>query len=419
MRAAGALRRAGWGLADQVLSAGTNAALSILVARSVGKLEFGGFSVAFIVFSLMVGFSRALCTSPLGIRFADVDEREFHRAAGAATGAALLLGLGGAAGCLVTGLLVRGSAGAALVALSLPLPGLLVQDAWRHAFFAQARPARAVVNDTIWAVVQLVGVWVLLSRGIDTIGPFVLAWGGAAVAAAVLGMLQAGVVPSPVVAARWLRDHLDLTRYLVAEYGTLQAFNQATMLLITVIASVEVIGALRGAQVVLGPITLVAVGLFSFALPEFSRRRDHMTERGWLRAAVLLSTVVTVAGLGWGLIVLLLPASAGAAILGQTWTGTYAVLLASVVGQAGAAISIGPATMLYAMQRANVTIRIHALQAPMTVTFGVGGVLLAGAQGAAWGMAAAFWAVVPLWWMRVRREARLIASPAATVDAVG
>ena len=64
-------------------------------------------------------------------------------------------------------------------------------------------------------------------------------------------------------------------------------------------------------------------------------------------------------------------------------------------------------------------VRIHSLQAPLTVIFGVGGVLVAGAQGAAWGMAAAFWAVVPLWWIQLRREARLLALPAASVDAVG
>ena len=68
-RTSGAARRAGWNLVDQVISSVTNAALSFVVARSVDVEQFGGFAVAFSVFALAVGLSRALATSPLGIRF--------------------------------------------------------------------------------------------------------------------------------------------------------------------------------------------------------------------------------------------------------------------------------------------------------------------------------------------------------------
>lgn len=402
----GALRRAGWGLADQVVSSGTNAALSILVARSVGEQEFGAFSVAFIVFSLTVGLSRAVCTSPLGMRFAGAADPEFARAVGSASGGALLLGLVAGAGSLLVGALVGGPAGAALMALALPLPALLVQDAWRFAFFAQSRPARATLNDAVWALGQLVGVSVLLARGVNAVGPFILAWGGAAAIAAVVGIRQTGVLPKPMTAIRWLRDQWKVTRFLLAEFGTLQAFAQVTMLLITAVASVSVVGSLRGAQVVLGPAALLAISLSTIAIPEFSRRRTQLLPREWMRGAVILSAVVTGLGAAWGLLFVLLPAAAGQALLGDTWAGTDTVLVASVVGQAGAAIAIGPATMLYAMNRAAVTMRIHTAQAPLFVVFGVGGVLLAGAPGAAWGMAAAFWVVVPAWWAGVRREAR-------------
>ncbi len=406
MRPPAWLQRLGWGLTDQVISSATNAALSILIARAVGTLEFGGFSVAFIVFSLFVGLSRSLCSSPLGIRFAAATQPEFRRAAAAATGTSFTLGLVGGLTCLLSGLLIGGVVGQALVALSLPLPALLLQDAWRYAFFAQAHPARAALNDAVWAAVQLIGVYVLLSRGVGSVAPFVLAWGGAAVAAAALGVYQARVVPAPFAAARWIREHVDLTRYLVAEFSTLQACNQATMLIITAIATATAVGSLRGAQVILGPATLLAVSLHSFALPEFSRRRRELTEAGWIRAAMMLSTAVTAIGVSWGLLFFLLPARAGEALLGETWSGTHDVLLASLVGQAGAAIATGPATMLYAMERAAVTMRIHTVQAPLVVVFGVTGVLFAGAQGAAWGLAAAFWVAVPAWFLRLRQEAR-------------
>ncbi len=65
----GIARRAGWNLVDQVISSGTNAGLSILIARSVDQTAFGSFAVAFTVFGFLVGVSRAVSTSPLGVRF--------------------------------------------------------------------------------------------------------------------------------------------------------------------------------------------------------------------------------------------------------------------------------------------------------------------------------------------------------------
>jgi O-antigen/teichoic acid export membrane protein len=114
---------------------------------------------------------------------------------------------------------------------------------------------------------------------------------------------------------------------------------------------------------------------------------------------------------------LVLPNAVGEALLGDSWAGTESVLLPAIVGQAGAALAIGPSTMLYAMDRAKVTVRIHAVLAVLTLSLGVGGVLLGGAEGAAWGFALAFWSVVPAWWVLMRREARsTVEREAAAVD---
>lgn len=61
--------------------------------------------------------------------------------------------------------------------------------------------------------------------------------------------------------------------------------------------------------------------------------------------------------------------------------------------------------MLYAMDRARVTMLVHSVYAPLVLVGGIGGVLWGGAPGAAYGFAAAFWLVLPLWWVRFWREA--------------
>ena len=104
-------RRAGWNLADQMVVSLTNAVLSFMVANAVSAESFGGFSIAFTVFALVIGASRALATSPLNIRFTDVEPAEASRAAAQATGTALLIGLVTGVGSALVGLLLGGPVG--------------------------------------------------------------------------------------------------------------------------------------------------------------------------------------------------------------------------------------------------------------------------------------------------------------------
>ncbi|MGH3923781.1 MAG: hypothetical protein ACRDTT_13085, partial [Pseudonocardiaceae bacterium] len=348
---------------------------------------------------------RAAATSPLGIRYADASPEGFVGASKAAVGSAFTFGVVAGLGCLGGGAWLGGDAGGALVALGVVFPGLLVQDAWRQVFFATSRPAAAALNDTVWAILQLMAVAAILTTGVSTVGPLVLAWGGAAMAAALFGVRQTRTWPHPRRAVRWLRDHRNLTGYLIAEFGTLQGAQQGALLIIAAVGSLEAIGAFRGVQVLLGPITMLAVAALSFVVPEFSRRRTSLVARQWMRSALALSADIAGLSVCWGLLLMLAPDALGQALLGETWPGTSDILLPSIVWQAGAAVLVGPAAMLYAMDRAPVAFALNARLAPLIFIGGVGGVLLAGAEGGAWGFSIAFWAVVPSWWHRLRREA--------------
>jgi hypothetical protein len=72
------VRRAGWNVADQALSALTNVVLSFIVARNVDADGFGAFSVAFLVFSLLIGAERSLVGGPLSMRHSHEDRALQH-----------------------------------------------------------------------------------------------------------------------------------------------------------------------------------------------------------------------------------------------------------------------------------------------------------------------------------------------------
>ena len=89
------------------------------------------------------------------------------------------------------------------------------------------------------------------------------------------------------------------------------------------------IGALRAAMTLLGPVNIVGFAASNFAVPELVKRR--LSRRGMVRAAIALSLVLVAVDAAWGGVLLLLPDPVGEALLGDTWHEARGVLLAMVV----------------------------------------------------------------------------------------
>ena len=147
-----AVRRLGWGVADQGISSLSNFALGLFVARSFGASSFGAFALAFITYTVVINAARGLATDPLLVRFSGDVVNRWRRATSAATGTALVVGVAAGALCVVAGLLLPDPLGPAFVALGIGLPGLALQDSWRFAFFARGRGSSAFLNDLFWTV---------------------------------------------------------------------------------------------------------------------------------------------------------------------------------------------------------------------------------------------------------------------------
>jgi O-antigen/teichoic acid export membrane protein len=379
--------RAVWTLADQALSSLTNFGLAILVAGSVSAAAFGAFSIALLTFSFVIGINRATVSDPLMIRFSAGSPDDLRHAVRRAAGAALVLGVAAGGLCALVGLAMHEDARTALVALGLALPGLLVQDTWRYGFFAAGRPAAATVNDLVWAVVQFGVVGVLLLTGNGSVLLFTLAWGGAALAAGVVGCLQLGTLPDPSQARGYWRESRHLSVRMGIDFVVnMGAVNIATYL-VGAIVGLAGVGGLRAAQTLLGPLQLLFSGLSSFVLPVFSRRvaAGSRIKRLALTTAAVAAAVAT----AWVVVLLLLPRPLGVALLGESWDGARQVMLASGVVSVAVAAAMGASLGMKALSRPDLLLRVTLVQAPLIVGLGAYGAMTAGAAGAAVGFAIA------------------------------
>jgi O-antigen/teichoic acid export membrane protein len=403
---AGGGRRALWTFVDQALSSLTNFGLAIVVARTVSEDAFGAFSLALITFSFVIGIGRGLISDPFVVRYSDAPP-SVHRAASArAAGAGLAFGVISGLVCALAALVLSASPGisAAFVALALALPGLMLQDVWRHVFFAAGRPFTAAMNDLVWTVVQVVLLGLLVAGGSHSIFWFTAAWGAAALAAAVAGCIQAGTLPAPLASLTWFRETRDLNVRMALDFALNMGAINLSIYAVTAIVGLAGAGALRAAQVLLGPLTLLYGGLSSFVLPVLARLAG--SGRSLIRTSMLASAASAGIATLCVTVLLVLPQSIGLELLNASWPGARSVMLPSGLVAIAVGVVIGASLGLKALRRADQMLRVTFFQAPMMLGLGVLGAAVNGAVGAAWGFAVAqIFGVLVCWVIFVRADA--------------
>ncbi|WP_019891349.1 membrane protein [Streptomyces purpureus] len=391
--------RLSWGLADQAASSMTNFAVGIFVARSLGPAAFGVFSLAWLTYGVVLNVARGLATDPLVVRFSGVPDTSWRAAAARASGTALGVGATVGAVCVLVGLGLGGRLGPAFACLGVALPALLLQDAWRFAFFAAGTGRKAFVNDVVWGV-ALVPAMVVAAR-VGSVAAYLLAWGAAATVAAMYGCFQSGILPRPAGARTWLRDHRDLGHRYLIENVSLSGASQLRAYGLGALVGVGAVGAVRGAELLLGPFLAVLMGLSLVTVAEAARVLRQAPHR-LARFCLLLGGGQAVAALLWGAALLLVPDRAGELVLGGVWASASELIVPATLGVAGAGLGTGAAAGLRALGAARRSLRSQLFASTCYVTGGLGGAAAAGAAGSAWGVAAATSVSSAVWWLQLR-----------------
>lgn len=398
--------RAGWTLVSQVASSTTSAALAILLARSVDAEAFGAFGIAFAVFALVVGMTRAVVTTPLLVHHSAASAEAQAGPVRSCAGASLAVGLGAGALCLIAASIASDDLRVALALVGLALPGVLVQDAWRQALFTAARPRDAAVNDVVWAVVQLALAAVVLATGTAGTATLMAGWGAGALAGALLGVRQLGGWPLLRGALPWARRASHTGLRLGGEYALVMGAHTLVTLALGAVAGLAATGAVRAAQTLLGPLQVVVSATASFVVPALARRRATCGAAGLTERAV--TTSLATGGLAVAFVgaLLLLPDPWGEALLGDSWSGAASVLLPLGVLAVAVGASQGAVLSLKALARADLLLRAATVFAPLVLLGGVSGALVAGAVGVAWATAGAQVLHTALVWVVAARAMR-------------
>jgi O-antigen/teichoic acid export membrane protein len=398
--------RLSWGLVDQGMSSLTNFAVSIYIAKTLGAVQFGAFSLCYVTYALALQASRGLTTDPLLVRFSHIDLPTWRRAVATCTGAAALTGLATGACVLVTAALLHGPTRLAFFALGLTLPGLLLQDSWRFAFFALGRGSQALINDTIWGGTLLPALLLLRKTGHANVFWFVFAWGATAAVGAAVGPLQARVVPRLRGSWDWLTRHRDLGfRYLV-EGTAPSAAGQVRNSFLSVILGLAALGYLQAANTLMGLLQVAQYGLGLVAVPE-AARLQRRSRRQMALFCALISIGLTTLALFWGVALLVaLPRGLGEKLLGSLWRPTYALVLPTTLFVAGTCASAGAGTWMHVLGAARRSMRASTVTVVIYLMLSLVGAVVGGTVWTVRCAALGTWIGAVVFWWQVRQAQR-------------
>ena len=395
-------KRAGWGLADQALSSLTNFALVVVVAHESAPKAFGLFALVFATYSIALGCCRAVCSEPLAVRFSHVSQTTWREGAALATGGAVAAGVLAGAVCVAIGLIAGGGAQGLFVILGVSLPGLLLQDTWRYAFFADRQGVRAFANDALYALILLPAVVGLILAGHGDTEALLAAWGGAASLSALFGIGQARLLPQPLRASSWWRRQADLAPRYLAEYIAVTGDSQLVLYGVAALTSLGAVAALRGGLLLLGPLNILVFGAMLSAVPEVVRLIRRAPHR-LIPASGLIAGGLAALTLLWGGFLLALPSSLGRSIIGPVWDDARPVILPLAIGGAGLGLVVGAVIGLRALAAVRRSLRARLTVSPMIFASALLGAAADGAVGAAWGLALGQLLAATVFWYHLVR----------------
>ena len=392
-----------WGVADQAMSSLSNAAMSLYIARELGATEFGAFSVAYVTYSFVLNASRGLATDPLLVRYSHVEHSVWKRAVQCCTATAAGVGLVSGLACLGVGLVATGITGQSFIALGIALPGLMLQDSWRYAFFALGRGGRAFINDTIWTAMLGVAFEVLRLTHHDTVFFFVLAWGLTANIAAACGPLQARLRPHPSGIREWLAKTRDLGPRYLMENSSNSGASQLRVYAVGFVSGLTAVGYIQEGSLLMGPFFVIFMGISLVTVPEAARLLRRSPQRLRLYC-LLVSGALTLLAMLWGMILLVaLPHGLGALLLhAKQWQPVYGLVIWLTIAMMGACAIAGATAGLRALGAARRSLRAMLIASALYLLLGVLGAVLGGALGSVEGTAVATWIGALVWWWQLR-----------------
>ena len=157
-----------WSIVDQIIVGGANLVVSIIIARGLGVVAFGRYSIAFLIILLFRNLFESVILSPMAVLIPKMGKRAlpFYRSAlicfcAVFTGAGIVFLYGGllAVNAVYKVLWLQGL----IIPLSIAIVGYLLPDLLRRYFYVCGSFRKSLVLDSLRSALSIVTLYMVLS----------------------------------------------------------------------------------------------------------------------------------------------------------------------------------------------------------------------------------------------------------------
>jgi O-antigen/teichoic acid export membrane protein len=393
---------------DQGASSLSNFALAVLVAHYSHAQALGVFAILTVTYVIAQGFVRSVTSDCLLTRHETSDavmdgfERSGYLCAFlCATAIALPL--------LVTSSLLPHDFAFPMAIFAVCFPFMALQDFARFIGISRHRPAYAIWLDTAWVVIFVAVAALLITYDMTSLPWLWASWTGAG---AVVGLwtihahrVRDGFRRLGEPVRFWLTSERSVGIRFAGQFLLSATWIYFIYYPLLLVLSVEDVGVIKLAQLVLGPITVLAAGMQS-ALVSLATRRFRQHKAAALRFCASCGLAIALSTIGWTAFIYFLPVQQVVRVFGPTWPAARVVFpwigLAFVFGSFSG-MAVGG---LRAIRAATVNLWLAVIMLPISFALCLGGAALHGVLGFSYGMAATFAVYALLGWIALVAAAR-------------
>ncbi len=403
---------------DQGASSLSNFALALLVAHYSQARSLGIFAILTVTYVIAQGFVRSVSSDCLLTRHetSDAVMERFERsgylcAFGCATTIAVPL--------LVASAFLPNDFAAPFAIFAVCFPFMALQDFARFIGISRHRPGYAIWLDSAWVVIFVAAAVLLIINDMTSLSWLWASWTGAG---AVVGLwtihahrIRGGLRALSEPMRFWLASEQSVGIRFAGQFLLSATWIYFIYYPLLFVLSVGDVGVIKLAQLVLGPITVLAAGMQS-ALISLATRRFRADRASALRFCAICGLAIALSTTAWTAIAYFLPIHQVTRVFGPTWPAARVVFpwmgLAFVFGSFSG-MAVGG---LRAIRAAAVNLWLAALMLPISFALCLGGAALHGVLGFSYGVAATFAIYAVLGWIALVAAARRFV-PAAREEA--
>lgn len=393
-----ASRRVGAISIDQAVSSLTNLVASVIAAHELSPDQFGAFGIVFATYLVVMFVTRSMVGEVLllagGARARHEGTINLIIAA--------VLGAGVGLAILLAAVLIGGTVASGLAVLGIALAGLTLQDGIRYVGFATGKVKIALITDLLWLGFML-GAYFLIS-GMKSLSDVTAIWVFSGALAALFSLPFAGLRPISISQlTAWLRDERELMITLAADRGVVSVSQQGVTYIIALLIGLRGNAAYRAAQIVMGPINIVAAGLMTAIVPYLVRTWAErpaalIKEAGRIAiASAILILVLTQAAAH-------IPDTIGRLLIGHSWLLGKPVLEIMALIIFAQSINFAALSTLRVMGSTRTALIVRLLVVPLSLGAIALAAALGGIHAAMWTQAGSAALLSLLWWVVALRH---------------